>query len=439
MKQIFRSKIFLIALIAVLVIAAAAFMLAGKSDVGKPLDAGTAAEVLEGKAEILLDFGTWAEIEIINGEKGYFAVREGSKDPDRKSNKPYKIVDAEGNILLEPKMNQFDEPAGDYIMMNNGGKWNVLNRQTLEVTETGLLEASVHRSGRYVSGRAVREAGSDYEDQDWYVISLEDGSVLYEGRNPLTLPYHEGYVMEAVAGGLPGNTIISLETGETVFEAGMQESVADDTDGYWLVWSRWGLKYFLDENFQPAFGGQLFLNATLYDGLAFGQWIEDGMYTNVSQLPQENGLPPVGALDVSIRAFNKEYEERWNYMDAPAEWIGNFENYLCVWDAKNQLYEYVDLRQNDYGPASFAEGYLCFKDNDDGYMLACAETVRSDKPIKPDTALSDYFKEDYRWGYVDTEEEVFIDFGLLGASLSENGYAVVENEEGQVALIRLGA
>ena len=245
-------------------------------------------KALEGKAEILIDFPEKHQtIEIVNGEKGYFAVKE---------NGAYIIIDKNGRKLLDTEVGAWEEPqyAGDYFLTCGSMHTALVHKDTLQMQTYELENASIHSSGRYLLG----------EWDGWKVIDTGSANVIYASHPELVWPQKEGYVIEFAAE--EPHRIINLQTGKAEFEAEKDQLVADGNDDFWLL-SEGTCRFALDADYQFHDDWPLFREASLGDGVVIGAAIEDATAADLKEYC-EDGMYVVP----DIRAFNGNGEEEYS-------------------------------------------------------------------------------------------------------------------------------
>ncbi len=370
----------------------------------------------DGKAEILIDFTEgYSDIQIVNGEKGYFAVKE---------NGAYIIIDKKGQKLLDTEVSAWEAPqhAGDYFLTCGSMHTALVHRETLQLQIFELDYASLHSSGKYLLG----------EWDGWKVIDTETGNVIYESPHELVWPQKEGYVIEFAAE--EPHRIINLQTGTVEFEADKDQIIADGNDDFWLI-SEGTCRFALDADYQFHNDWPLFREASLGDGVVIGAAIEDATAADLKEYC-EDGMYVVP----DIRAFNGKGEEVYWLNPINIRYLGSVGNTLVTQNTKGGTFTYhtvgpegvISERITKYYSYLPADG-----SHAEGYVLAYKPAIRDLEPMKASAVPDLERARGYRWTYLNENLEPVMDFVFHGASMADNGYAVVYNEDGYAALIDL--
>ena len=420
--------------ILILVIFTAVFFLAG----------GTASQPDD---MFVHDFdGQIADMKIVNGEKEYFAV----KAQQGKYDSYYNVYDRQLNPLLETELSFAGEKVGRYLPLgNHKEQWWLLDVETLELHETDLIEPVIHESGEYMAGqRKVKGQIS------WVVERVKNGEILWEGNQSIVLPNQQWYAI-AKAGDEEGSEerdrIINLRTGEVEYTAKDGETIAEGGLGFWkirydLMWDYVGrdehfyCEYLRDGDYDVAFDGQLFGNLSLDGNYIYGHLREEQFLQDLETLK----FKMMHGYGYTIRYFiwTPQGEEIYRTGKSYYDLRGIRGNYAIVKNDRDQ-YELWVIENNTITRKIKAGSNFFYLDAEDGFMRAV-------KPIKQnyhqlgiynvpeDKQQSTSFRaEDYRWSFLDRNMEPVLPFDYTYASETENGFAVVKNLEGQLAIIDL--
>ena len=373
-------------------------------------------KALEGKAEILIDFPEKHQtIEIVNGEKGYFAVKE---------NGAYIIIDKNGRKLLDTEVGAWEEPqyAGDYFLTCGSMHTALVHKDTLQMQTYELENASIHSSGRYLLG----------EWDGWKVIDTGSGNVIYESHHELVWPQKEGYVIEFAAE--EPHRIINLQTGKAEFEAEKDQLVADGNDDFWLL-SEGTCRFALDADYQFHDDWPLFREASLGDGVVIGAAIEDATAADLKEYC-EDGMYVVP----DIRAFNGNGEEVYWLNSINIRYLGCVGSTMVTQNTKGGTFSYRTVGPEGVIFERITKYYSYFPSDErteDKYVLAYKPAIGDLEPMKASAEPDMERARGYRWTYLNENLEPVMDFVFHGASMADNGYAVVYNEDGYAALIDL--
>ncbi|MBQ8562538.1 MAG: hypothetical protein IJ443_01445 [Firmicutes bacterium] len=373
-------------------------------------------KALDGKAEILIDFTEKHQgIQIVNGEKGYFAVNEKGV---------YIIIDQKGRKLLDTEVGAWERPqqAGDYFLTSGSMHAGLVHRDTLEFQLFQLDDPSLHCSGKYLLGKW----------DIWQVIDTETGRIIYESPNKLVWPQKEGYVIEQPENG--PQRIINLATGETEFETEEGQEIADGTDDFWLIQDG-TCRFVLDAEYRIHNDWPLFRSASLGDGVVIGGAIEHATAADLKEYCGDGMY-----FEPDIRVFNREGEEVY-WQDPINIWyLGSVGSTLVVQNTQDNTFTYRTVGPEGLAAEITTEYYSYLPEDGSpavGYILAYKSVFREQDPLKPSAAPDLQKADEYRWTYLDGNLEPVTDFVFHGASMAENGYAVIYNEDGYAALIDL--
>lgn len=371
---------------------------------------------LDGKVEILIDFTEKHQgIQIVNGEKGYFAVNEKGV---------YVIIDQKGRKLLDTEVGAWERPqqAGDYFLTSGSMHAGLVHRDTLEFQLFQLDDPSLHCSGKYMLGKWDM----------WQVIDTETGRIIYESPNKLVWPQKEGYVIEQPENG--AQRIINLATGETEFETEEGQEIADGTDDFWLIQDG-TCRFVLDAEYRIHNDWPLFRSASLGDGVVIGGAIENATAADLKEYCGDGIY-----FEPDIRVFNREGEEVYWLDSINTHYLGNVGGMLVARNLQDDSFIYRVIGQEGLAAEITTEYYSYLPEDGSpavGYILAYKSVFRDQGSLKPSAAPDLQKADEYRWTYLDGNLEPVTDFVFHGASMAENGYAVIYNEDGYAALIDL--
>lgn len=416
LKTVVKSKYVQRFMAVSVVIAAGIYFLAAGYSADLAIPSEEIYKALEGKAEIVIDFTEKHQtIEIVNGEKGYFAVKE---------NGAYIIIDKNGRKLLDTEVGAWEAPqhAGDYFLTCGSMHTALVHRETLELKIFDLDNASLHSSGKYLLG--------DWDG--WKIIDTETGTVIYESPDKLHLPQKEGYVIEQPEKG--PHRIINLRTGKTEFEAEKGQEIWQGSDDFWTV-KDGQCSFVLDADYQIALGGRLFRSVSLEDGLVIGSAIEKSGIEDLEKYSDDGMF-----IEPDLRVYNREGEEVYWLNPINTGYLGNVGRMLVCQNLQDDSFIYRTIGQNGLEYETGSE-YYCYLPEDgspaDGYIPAYQMTFRDQDPMHPSAGPNQNKAAKYRWTYLDENLKPVTDFVFHGASMADNGYAVVYNEDGYAALIDL--
>jgi len=385
-----------------------------------------ALKAVDGRADIVRDFDIFhVGITVLNPEKEWFAVRKF----DSSLNASLQVEERDGNVLLTlDAYSGVEQKAGDYAVLSGSkNRHAILNRQTLDLMETDLTDLELHESGEYFIGADGRELGNLVNK----VVSSKTGEVLYESRKRLVLPERKGFIIESPID--EADRIVSLETGEMIYTAPEGHMIEDGADGMWLM-NVDGIKYLRDDAFQVMLDGTVFGDASVEGDMVFGQAITDWGYDQLAE--QTEGL--VTSYKARVYAYSNRGEQLYS-AEPGIEYQGSMGNIMVLYDGQKDCYIYEYMKADGVYETRTTEGFFCYMDEEDGYMLACTPKLYSGQRVRPkDSQIRrDIFPADFKWGYVNLSMEETVPFVFDEASFSENGYAVVYTEENYTGLIDL--
>ena len=387
-----------------------------------------------------------ADMKIVNGEKEYFAV----KVQRGKYDSYYNIYDRDLNPVLETELSFTSEKVGRYLPLgNHKDQWWLLDVETLDLIETDLIEPVIHESGEYMAGqRKVKGQIS------WVVERVKTGEILWEGNQRIVLPTQTWYAIAKARdeeGSKERDQVINLRTGEVEYTAKDGESIVSGGLGYWkiqydLIWDYVGreehfyCEYLLDKDYEVAFDGQLFGNLSLDGNYIYGHLREDQFLQDLETLK----FKMMHGYGYTVRHFiwTPQGEEIYRTGKSYYDLRGIRGNYAIVENDRDQ-YELWVIENNTITRKIKAGSNFFYLDAEDGFMRAV-------KPIKQNYYRFDienvpenmhqstsFRAEDYRWSFLDMNLEKVLPFEYTYASETENGFAVVKNKEGQLAIIDL--
>ena len=373
-------------------------------------------KALEGNPKIVIDFTEgYSDIQIVNGEKGYFAIKE---------NGTYIIIDKKGQNLLDTELGVFDKPqhAGEYFLIRGSMRTALVHKDTLQMQRFDMENASLHSSGKYLLG----------EWDGWKVIRTDDGSVIYESQHELVWPQKEGYVIEFAAE--EPHRIINLQTGTVEYEAEKDQVIADGNDDFWLI-AEGTCRFVLDAAYQFHDDWPLFREASLGYGIVIGTAIEDATAADLKAYCEDNMY-----MVPDIRVFNGNGEEVYWLNPIDIRYLGSVGNTLVTQNTQTGTFKYKTVGPEGMISEKITKYYSYLPadgSNAEGYVLAYKPAVRGQEPMNAAAEPDAERTRAYRWTYLDENLEPVMDFVFHGASLPDNGYAVVSNEDGYAALIDL--
>ncbi len=410
--DILKSKYIQRFLLAVVVLTVAVCILTSVYSADLSIPSEEIYKALEGKAEILIDFTEDRQtIGIVNGEKGYFAVKE---------NGAYVIIDRKGQQLLDTEVGAGEAPqrAGDYFLTSGSMHAALVHRETLELKIFELDNVSLHPGGKYLVG----------EWDGWKVISTETGKVVYESSDKLHLPQKDGYVIQQPEKG--PHRIINLQTGREEFAADKGQEIWQGTDDFWVIVDG-QCSFVLDKEYQIALDGRLFRNVWLEDGLVIGRMIENADIEELKKYSDDGMF-----IEPDLRVFNQDGEEVYWLDPINIRYLGNVGNTLIMRNLQDDSFIYRTIGQDGLKAETTSMDFYFYM-ADEPFIPAYQIVLQNQEPMGVSAEPNLNKAAKYRWTYLDENLEPVTDFVFYGASMSENGYAVVYNEDGYAALIDL--
>ncbi|MBQ1959578.1 MAG: WG repeat-containing protein [Firmicutes bacterium] len=447
LRLINNSKILKTALTLILVLLIAAFaitwLLYGNHPVNK--------KAIGQFAEIIVPFGQYDEIHVIDGDKGVFLVREEMGDT-------LKLVSSDGSQLADlAPATDFVQKRGDLLMLQyeyinpEESFWTqrhiyypIVNYKQLvtgmPMAETKITSAEISANGEYYYWK---EEGSNRKG-----ICAAEGEVISEcgADESVKLMTAEGTVLLRNYGDERNQTreILDLHTGKTLDTKG--HKVIDGNGHLWICQGnnplRQDERYVVGSDFEEL--EEDFTGEDL-------QFSDDGKYLFGQKcVPSQDGKRVESKSFVADAYGNIIYEEAPRlYFDYGAE--GDIEfvdiegdkllrrHYLA--DDK-LLCDYIDLTTMErkdlggepvYSKMDFDDGIaLCaiarerkYEDEDERYKGKQLSNYAFDYIYN--ISESSYFLE-FDWYYVNGDGQVY-DFAFEGAFPSQDGYAAVRSEK----------
>ena len=398
-------------LLAVVVLTAAVCILASVFSKDMSIPSEAIYQALEGKADILFEFGSYDSIEILNGEKGYFAVSDDGIE---------KVVNRDGEVLLDIGMNAYEKVrCGDYYFLD-GIRLMLVNCQTLELTEYPLGLPQLHPSGKYLLG--------SHDDGLWKVICTEDGKVIYESQEKLKWTQKEGCVVEQPENG--PERIVNLKTGKVEFTAEKGQEIEDGNDDFWLIQDD-NCQFVLDAAYQMHSNWPLFRRASLGDGVVIGTAIEGASAADIKEY-RHDGI----FAEPDVRVFNQNGEEVYWLDPINIHYLGNVGNTLVLQNMQDDSFIYRTVGPDGLEEEIISPDYYIYP-SDDQFAPAYQMAYSGQDPMKPSAEPIMSESMEYRWTFVNKNMEPLTECVLYGAGIPENGYAVIRDEKWQWALIDL--
>lgn len=255
-----------------------------------------AEQIVLTKGKYIYPTKDYDTVELANLEKEYFAVENPGET--------LKIVDKEGNILFDTKVDGAWLPVEYGIAVTAGGKQNVVLVDTSreKMIVTSYDEVVLHPSGNYYLGINYVWADDPEGTYSRYTVEDFDGNVLLQSEVPLELTADEGYVVcwtQPVSESYEedGGTyyLYNFQTKEIVYRCNPGERLIDRAFGYTILSASYpvgdgfynGGYRFLDKTFQGAMNEQVFWDVQVYDDF-IGVTALDGVYYNqVNQIPND--------------------------------------------------------------------------------------------------------------------------------------------------------
>ncbi len=389
-----------------------------------------------------------ADMKIVNGEKEYFAVQVQKGKYDSY----YNIYDRQLNPVLKTELSFVGTKVGRFLPMgNHKDQWWLLDVETLDLYETDLIEPVLHESCEYMAGQRKVKG-----ETSWVVERTKTGEILWEGDQQIVLPSQQWYAIAKASteeGSTERDQIINLRTGEVEYTAKEGETIVEGGLGYWeieyvMIWDYLGrdehfyCEYLLDENYEVAFGGQLFGNVSLDSEYIYGHIREDQYISDFETL-KYNMMYGYGYV---IRYFiwTPQGEEIYHTGKQYYDLRGIRGNYAVVQNDRDQ-YELWIINEEELSIERKIKAgkNFFYLDAEDGFMRAVKNVGNSIYQFNLDNVPEDshqstsYKAEDYRWSFMDMDLEAVLPFDYTYASETENGFAVVKNREGQLAIIDL--
>lgn len=375
-------------------------------------------------AEVVIPFGKYEQVRILDGERGILAVKE--KDGF------VKLVDFEQNQLLDLKpFISIGACKGRYMALLSDKGWSALDYEDAlkggKIRQTDFNEINIRREGGYYIGKKYHKGTTDL--RGCQVIDYE-GNVIYESSCDLGMTSRDGYVIA-----YPENSpekIVELKSGKEVFAMTEDEEYLFDSDELWII-EKGDSCRFLDEKFRPALGGLEIKVSGISD---------NGRYMIVTA--DEEGTSFDGIMNSDGKIIFTEKERKESGKDRSyREIIGN----TVVaerWDGKNFALSYIDIPESEEEGKPVSRnigkgtGDFCIMDFEDGVAVVNRERDMSGTSIFFPTfnyAMSTMWygvhsgmswMEDFDWGFVDEDGKRICDLIFSGAFPTENRYAAVE-------------
>ena len=394
---------------------------------------------ITGFAQVVIPFGKYQQVRVLDGEKGIAAVKE--KDGF------VKLIDFKENLLLDLKpFISIGFCQGRYMALMSSKGWSAIDYEDAlnggKIQQTDFNEIDIPSEGRYYVGKKYYKKTTDLSS--CRVMDYR-GNVIYESPYNLKLTSKDGYAVVC-----PENKpekIVELKSGKTVFTMGENENYRYDTDNLWIIEKRIyeqpaedGEKgeitdyycYFLDRDFRPALGGKK---------IKVGDISADGRYMTVSV--SENGTSFSGVMNEDGKIIFSEKERKAEEKDRSyREIIGNTV-IARRWDGKNYALSYIDIGEAEKAgkPIAYSIGKgtadFCMMDFEDGIALVNREKDLSGTSfLFPsfnyamasgwyDGNYENHWMEKFEWGFVDKDRKRICDLMFSGAFPSDNRYAAV--------------
>lgn len=228
-------------------------------------------------------------VQVINQEKGWYAVWNYGWD----GYEPCSIVNADGELVksLEEYGISYVWPEPVYDIMLTGsqdtaylraedretGLEYFIDRNTLEVFETGQSGVFFHVSGEYY----LTNEGGDYGRS----VLTPQGELVYQASVPLAPTEMKGYIIEKHSRENGADRLIEMASGHILYTAEPGEEIEDYRSGFIVIKTECKgtmdhksvtCRYLLDENLQPALDGRLFYIVYFSDDFIFGVAYIDG-------------------------------------------------------------------------------------------------------------------------------------------------------------------
>lgn len=389
-----------------------------------PAEAQEMEEYLDGIATVVLGGNEAEDIRILNGEDGYFAIKNKGDDE-------YHIVNIDGRRI--DKYERIGEKVGNYVPVYDGA-WQVLDVRSLDFAlSTGYKEMTLAVNGTYVIGKNV------YADERIiYEVRTLDNQVLYTSEQELLPTENEGYVIEGTE---DGNRVILLEDQTVAYQAGEFETITEGKGGFWKVFyeETWtelsGKEYFtceyvLDENFQICCEGQLWIQVFLTDYAVVGDAMaEPNIWNDIEEAKKQDWYTS------EAKVYFKDGGKSQDWSGTGAGICGVTENYLILTTDGCSNHKYYDLskeRTTSQLLSDFKskEG-ICCMDFADGYSPASVAKYSWDGSTLVGSPSADSSKNtDRDWTYMDENLKPITKYVFQSVSVVDGGYGVVATEEG---------
>lgn len=410
-------------------------------------------------AEIIVPFGQYDKIHVIDGEEGVFLVRE-------EKGGTLKLVNTEGNMLADlAPATDLVQQKGDLLMLSYKEDYTgenapsqlkycepVINYREMingkPLPETEIATSQLHESGKYYYWQEWVAYTSDYRlPPRRQGVSAADGTVLYEAevKCSIWLLNKEGFMRRTYYEDQEQLTeIVNLYTGEVLDTKG--HDVIDGNGYLWICGRdnplRQNERYVVGADFEEL--EEDFTGEDLY-------FSDDGKYLFGQMCVSSPDGERVEAKSFVADAYgNIIYEESpRRYFQYGAE--GDIEfvdiagdkllrrHYLA--DDKTRC-DYIDLLTMERKEIG-GEPVFSAMDSDDGITL-CAVAKEWDDEDDAEVyngqrlsrytfeymfnALDSDYTRGFDWYFADDEGKVY-DFVFEGALPSREGYAAVRSEK----------
>ncbi|MBQ6900988.1 MAG: hypothetical protein IJN72_09110 [Firmicutes bacterium] len=404
---------------------------------------GGREQSIEGFADVIIPFGQYESIRMLDAEDEILAVKEPGGF--------LKLMDYDGNQLVDLKpYTAVGIQQGDCISLESADGWTVADfRELLEGKRPEAANydlVKIDRSGRYFVGAFIGGEGVDtYIESS--VVSTLDGGILFEGEEFIELTGHEGLVVDRR--GEKNDRIINLETGETVRELESNQNIADSGEGFWVIRNSYKnlgagnlfvpdygfYSYVADENFEPVFGKKIFDDITCYSGKYFlGEYL-----TEVELGASGPELWAAGEVEHVIMdmegnvIYKSGLQERNAYRNGNVQHKGISGDILfeLEYATRNAMW-YVDLEKYASGEADYK--YKIGKGEDTFSMVDFGDGIAViNRPVDNMLMNLDRYDNDsadwmdkFEWSFVNINLEPVCGYIFDGAYPSKNGFAVVK-------------
>ena len=202
--------------------------------------------------------GKYSLMELVDAERGYFAVK-GVNAGDT-----WKVMEEEGNVLLATGISSPISQSGPYLFDRNGEGGSYVDLNAMKVVETAYKNLVIHGSGEYMTGKL-----SDMNLEKRYVIQTMDREILYQGDEKAVLTSDYGF---AILNGKDSGRAMNLVTGEILYETESGWLLKDRQDGIWIAvqaneksWEE-DIMYLMDDSFQTMLDGRKFRRSLVIAG-----------------------------------------------------------------------------------------------------------------------------------------------------------------------------